>query len=176
MLQLPPPSRIFVATEPVDVRKDIDGLAAVCRQRLGAHPLEGAVDVCRNRAGTALKLLLYDGQGSWMLMQSRSPGRCRWWPTRADARGPLSARELLIVLGNGKPERAQMACDGRRGASGEARLRAEAQGSHAAGSAQPAARCAGNAPRDSTAWTPAERQVAIRLVRTLAMEALGACW
>jgi transposase len=58
MLQLTSQSRIFVATEPVDFRKGIDGLAAVCRQLLGANPLEGAVYVFRNRAGTALKLLL----------------------------------------------------------------------------------------------------------------------
>ena len=34
MIQLTPQSRIFLATEPVDFRKGIDGLAAVCRQRL----------------------------------------------------------------------------------------------------------------------------------------------
>jgi hypothetical protein len=37
MLQLTPQTRIFLATEPVDFRKGIDGLGAVCRQRLG-HP------------------------------------------------------------------------------------------------------------------------------------------
>ena len=31
MLQLTPQSRIFLATEPVDFRKGIDGLGAVCR-------------------------------------------------------------------------------------------------------------------------------------------------
>jgi transposase len=114
MLQLTPQSRIFVATEPVDFRKGIDGLGAVCRQRLGANPLEGAVYVFRNRAGTALKRLLYDGQGYWMMMKRLSQGRFLWWPTRADARGPLSARELIILLWNGDPERAQMARDWRR--------------------------------------------------------------
>ena len=58
MLQLTPQSRIFLATQPVDFRKGIDGLAAVCRQVLGDNPLEGAVYVFRNRAGTALKRLL----------------------------------------------------------------------------------------------------------------------
>src|SRR5207244_10294497 len=80
MLQLTPQSRIFVATEPVDFRKGIDGLAAVCRQVLGDNPLEGAVYVFRNRAGTALKLLLYDGQGYWMMMKRLSQGRFLWWP------------------------------------------------------------------------------------------------
>jgi transposase len=45
MIQLTPQSRIFVATEPVDFRKGIDGLGAVCRQVLGDNPLEGAVYV-----------------------------------------------------------------------------------------------------------------------------------
>ena len=43
MLQLTPQSRIFVAIQPVDFRKGIDGLSAVCRQRRGENPLEGAV-------------------------------------------------------------------------------------------------------------------------------------
>jgi transposase len=114
MLQLTPQSRIFLATAPVDFRKGIDGLGAVCRQRLGGNPLEGAVYVFRNRAGTALKLLLYDGQGYWLCMKRLSHGRFTWWPRPADAHVPLSARELMILLWNGDPERAQMAQDWRR--------------------------------------------------------------
>jgi transposase len=114
MLQLTPQSRIFVATEPVDCRNGIDGLTAVCRRVLGDNPLEGAVYVFRNRAGTALKLLLYDGQGYWMMMKRLSQGHFRWWPTTPDAGVPLSARELVMLLWNGNPERAQMAQDWRR--------------------------------------------------------------
>lgn len=114
MLQLTPQSRILVATQPVDFRKGIDGLCAVGRQVLGAHPLEGAVYVFRHRAGTALNLLLYDGQGYWIMMKRLSPGRFSWWPHSAEARVPLSARELLIVMWHGNPERAQMARDWRR--------------------------------------------------------------
>jgi transposase len=116
MLQLTPQSRILLATHPVDFRKGINGLAAVCRQVLGANPLEGAMYVFRNRAGTALKLLLYDGQGYWLCLKRLSQGRLTWWPTTADARVPLSARERIIVLWNGEPEGAHMATDWRRGA------------------------------------------------------------
>jgi transposase len=114
MLQLTPQSRIFLATQPVDFRKGIDGLAAVCRRALSDNPLEGAVYVFRNRAGTALKVLLYDGQGYWLCMKRLSQGHFHWWPTTPDARVPLSARALLILLWNGDPERAQMAQDWRR--------------------------------------------------------------
>jgi transposase len=96
MLQLTPQSRIFLATQPVDFRNGIDGLAAVCRRALSDNPLEGAVYVFRNRAGTALKVLLYDGQGYWLCMKRLSQGRFHWWPTTPDARVPLSARELLM--------------------------------------------------------------------------------
>lgn len=114
MLQLTPQTRIFLATEPVDFRKGIDGLAAVCRQALAANPLEGAVYVFRNRSGTALKILFYDGQGFWLCMKRLSQGRFRWWPSGADAASTLSARELSIVLWNGNPQLAAMAQDWRR--------------------------------------------------------------
>src|SRR2546428_13604508 len=78
MLQLTPQSRIFLATEPVDFRKGIDGLCAVCRQVLGDNPLEGAVYVFRNRSAPALTLLLYDGQGYWMMMPRLSHVRVTW--------------------------------------------------------------------------------------------------
>ena len=44
-------SRIFLAVQPVDFRKGIDGLAALCRQTLNENPLGGRVYVFRNRTG-----------------------------------------------------------------------------------------------------------------------------
>jgi transposase len=111
MLQLTPQSRIFVATEPVDFRKGIDGLAAVCRWVLGDNPLSGALYVFRNRTGTMLKILCYDGQGYWLSTKRLSQGRFTWWPTTRDTSARLSARELAIVLWNGNPQQAQMAED-----------------------------------------------------------------
>ncbi len=60
MLQLTPQSRVFLAREPADFRRGIDGLAALCRQQLGEDPMGGAIFVFRNRRGTSLKLLCYD--------------------------------------------------------------------------------------------------------------------
>ena len=50
----------------------------------------------------------------WMMLKRLSQGRFSWWPNSADAQVPLSARELIILLWNGDPERAQMARDWRR--------------------------------------------------------------
>ena len=109
MLQLTPQSRIFLAVQPIDFRKGIDGLAALCRQALGENPLGGAVYVFRNRNGTTLKLLTYDGQGFWLCTKRLSQGRFHWWPTTATPSVTLSARELSVLLWNGNPDRAPWA-------------------------------------------------------------------
>ncbi len=86
MLQLTPQMRILVAVEPADFRRGIDGLARLCRESLGADPFVGTVFVFRNRRGTALKLLTYDGQGFWLCQKRLSQGRFPWWPVAAEAR------------------------------------------------------------------------------------------
>ncbi len=114
MLQLTPQSRVFLAREPADFRRGIDGLAALCRQQLGEDPMGGAVFVFRNRRRTSLKLLFYDGQGFWLCQKRLSQGRLRWWPDSAQPSQALSARELQILLWNGNPLQAGMAEDWRR--------------------------------------------------------------
>lgn len=114
MLQLTPQSRIFLAVAPVDFRNGIDGLAAVCRQAFAQNPLDGALYVFRNRAGTALKLLYFDGQGYWLCLKRFSTGRLRWWPRADSATVRLAARELQVLLWNGYPDQAAMAADWRR--------------------------------------------------------------
>lgn len=114
MLQLTPQSRIVVAVEPVDFRRGIDGLAAVWCQHLAQNPLSGTIYVFRNRRATAIKLLLYDGQGWWLCQKRLSHQRFQWWPQADQPIHRLAARELAILLWNGQPAAAQMAADWRQ--------------------------------------------------------------
>jgi transposase len=57
MIQLVPQLNILLAYEPVDFRKGVDSLVALCKTRLDQDPFSGALFVFRNRSGTALKLL-----------------------------------------------------------------------------------------------------------------------
>jgi transposase len=114
MVQLTPQSRIWLALAPVDFRKGIDGLAAVCRQTVAQNPLDGAIYVFRNRTGTTLKRLCYDGQGYWLCTKRLSQGRLRWWPRADGTTVRLVARELQVLLWNGCPDRAAMAADWRQ--------------------------------------------------------------
>jgi transposase len=98
----------------VDFRKGIDGLAAVCRRAFGQNPLDGAIYVFRNRTGTTLKVLSYDGQGYWLMTKRFSAGRLHWWPRAAGTTVRLAARELQVLWWNGYPDQAAMAEDWRR--------------------------------------------------------------
>ena len=110
MIQITPHMRIFIAVESVDFRKGIDGLCQVCRSLLFKDPFSGAVFVFRNRRKTAIKILVYDGQGYWICQKRLSSGRFHWWPKQADS--PLSqvaVHDLQVLIWNGNPDFAQVA-------------------------------------------------------------------
>jgi transposase len=93
-----------VAIEPADFRRGIDGLARQAREELIEDPFCGCVFVFRNRRGTAIKLLFYDGQGFWLCHKRLSSGRFRFWPTGQDeALSALQAHELSVLLRGGDP-------------------------------------------------------------------------
>jgi len=110
MIQIAPQMRILVAIEPADFRKGIDGLARVCKEVLRQDPFGGWVFVFRNRPATALKVLVYDGQGFWLCHKRLSSGRFRWWPTAPHAATKaLAAHQLQVLLAAGDPEATQAA-------------------------------------------------------------------
>jgi len=109
MIQITPQMRILVAIELADFRRGIDGLAQVCRQRLEQDPFSGCVFVFRNRRGTALKVLVYDGQGFWLCQKRLSKGCFRWWPGKSDQKAKLmAAHEVQLLLWNGNPQAASV--------------------------------------------------------------------
>lgn len=109
MIQITPQMRILLAIEPADFRRGIDGLARMCREQLAADPMSGALFVFRNRRRTALRCLVYDGQGFWLCTKRLSSGKFAWWPTAKDATGAskeLLAHEIQLLFWNGDPGRA----------------------------------------------------------------------
>jgi len=110
MIQVTPQMRVVVAIEPADFRKGIDGLAQVCKEVLKQDPFRGWVFVFRNRRATALKVLVYDGQGFWLCHKRLSSGRFRWWPTstnQTEVAKTLAAHQLQVLLSAGNPTSAQ---------------------------------------------------------------------
>ena len=110
MIQVTPQMRIWLAVEPVDFRKGINGLAQVCRQRLQLDPMAGALVVFASRRRQALKFLVYDGQGFWLAQKRLSSGRFGWWPSGAGAPTfGLDAHQLQSLLWNANPMQSRAA-------------------------------------------------------------------
>ncbi len=110
MIQLTPHMRIILAVEPVDFRKGIDGLSQICKSVLKSDPFSGYLFVFMNKSKTAIKMLVYDGQGFWLFQKRLSQGRFKWWPDKngeTDVR--LLVHELQLLIWNGNPESGQTA-------------------------------------------------------------------
>lgn len=104
MIQLTPHMRIVAAVDPVDFRKGIDGLGAVCRQQLDIDPFSGTVFVFVNRSRQAMRILVYDGQGYWMCHKRLSKGRFIWNFQSDNSRiRALAVRQLQLMLWNADP-------------------------------------------------------------------------
>lgn len=114
MIQITPHMRILVAVEPIDFRAGIDGLVSKCRKLLQADPFSGALFVFGNRGRTAIKVLVYDGQGFWMCHKRLSTGKFTGWPAGREPADTLQghtlqACELQVLLMAGNPTQAQAA-------------------------------------------------------------------
>lgn len=87
MLSLPPTVRIYLCTEPTDMRKGFDGLSAAVREVVGGDPLSGHLFVFINRRRDRAKILVWERtgfcivykrleRGTFRLPKAPAPGMC----------------------------------------------------------------------------------------------------
>ena len=108
---IPSSVRIFVCTEPQDMRRSFDGLALAVQERLGEDPQSGALFVFINKRANRLKALWFDRNGYCILY--KRVHRAVFVPPRStDDERPIArvnARELAkIFAGVDKPPRIQI--------------------------------------------------------------------
>src|SRR6266540_2305171 len=87
MIQLTPQLNILLAYKPVDFRKGLDSLIGLCRDQFEAELYDGTLFVFRNRRGTALKVLCFDGVGCAQLRPPAPPPLPLLCKPRAGKRG-----------------------------------------------------------------------------------------
>ncbi len=78
MLSFSSEFRIFLAVDPVDIRKSFVGLDADAVNQLGENPLHGAMFVFSNKRRNRLKILYFDGTGLWVLAKRLEKGGFTW--------------------------------------------------------------------------------------------------
>ncbi len=99
MLYLTQETPILLAVEPVNFRKQIDGLIALCEQTLSANPRSGQLFVFINRARTMIRALCYESGGYWLATKRLSRGRYALWPNDMDVTSRLLlASDLTKIL------------------------------------------------------------------------------
>jgi len=107
MIATGPATRVFVALQPIDMRKSYDGLYGLVASHLGEDPRSGHLFVFTNTQRTRLKILFWDGSGLWVCAKRLERGRFRWpSPGQSEddaAKVRLSAAALAMLLGGLDP-------------------------------------------------------------------------
>jgi transposase len=95
-------TKIFIATEAIDMRKGFEGLYGLVRDHLGEDPLSGHLFLFTNRAHTRLKALVWDGSGLWVCAKRLEKGRFHWpvaaSPGENERRVTMRAEELAMLV------------------------------------------------------------------------------
>ncbi len=97
MLTVGQHTKVYVAREPLDFRKQIDGLSLYVQDVLCLNPLSAHVFVFRNRTRDKAKVLYWDANGFCLLYKRLEQGRFKWPKTNQDVL-QCSARELQWLL------------------------------------------------------------------------------
>lgn len=96
MLAFPASIKIFLAVEPVDMRKQFNGLWAVAEHKLKEDPFSGAVFIFSNKHRDRIKILYWDGSGCWVFAKRLEKARFSW--PRGSDRTKLSMTPESVTL------------------------------------------------------------------------------
>ena len=110
MLTLAAGTKVFLATDPVDLRRGHDGLCSLVKNTLGLDAFAGHLFVFIGRRGDRVKVLFWDRGGFVLYYERLARGRFRMprVPPGAD-RVVLDGTELAMLLGGFDVARAQRA-------------------------------------------------------------------
>jgi len=100
VIAVPAAVRIYVAKEPVDLRRGFDGLSAVTRSVLRKDPMSGHIFVFINRRRNRVKLLVWDRTGFVLIYKKLCRG-CFAIPRAPDVgreEVEVDAGELALML------------------------------------------------------------------------------
>jgi transposase len=90
-------TKIYLALDPVDMRRGFDGLAAQVSEVLRLDPFSGSLFLFRGKRGELMKALLWDGQGLCLFAKRLEKGRFVW-PTTREGVVRLSRAQLSMLI------------------------------------------------------------------------------
>lgn len=97
MLTFPSALHVYLAPGPTDLRKSIDGLAALIQESFGLDPFSPCLFVFCNRGRDKLKILYWEHNGFWLFYRRLERGTFQW-PTDNQGTVTITSRELRWLL------------------------------------------------------------------------------
>lgn len=96
---LPRSVRVWLATEPVDMRLGHDGLLGIVRSVFGLDPFSGHLFVFLGKRRDRCKILVWDRGGFVVYYKRLEKGRFRWpRPTGEDVHIEVDGTDLAMLL------------------------------------------------------------------------------
>jgi len=90
---------VYLCRGYTDMRKSINGLAAIVEGSFKLNPYDSALYVFCNKARDRIKILEWDGDGFWLYFKRLENGRFKWLSVNDEAVMTLNREELYYLLG-----------------------------------------------------------------------------
>ena len=99
MFSFPNQTRVYLAVQPVDMRKSFNGLWTEASEVLREDPFSGSLFVFSNKRRDRLKILYWDGDGVWVFAKRLEKGRLSWPIGSSDRKLAISPQSLTMLIG-----------------------------------------------------------------------------
>jgi transposase len=96
--------KVYLACGRTDMRKNINGLAAIVEVCFKLDPFSETLFVFCNKTRDRIKILEWDGDGFWLYFKRLEKSHFRWPAVGEEATITLNGEELNILLGGAKVE------------------------------------------------------------------------
>jgi transposase len=98
MLSITGTENVYLACGSTDMRRSIDGLAAIVQQCFSLDPFSSNLYVFCNRNRTMIKILHWDHNGFWLYFRRLEKGTFRWPENNSEDTLLVGGRELNWLL------------------------------------------------------------------------------
>lgn len=88
---------VYLACGVTDLRKSIDGMAAIVQQRFKLDPFSQCLFVFCNRNRDKIKILKWEYNGFWLFYKRLEQGKFKWPNDKCDVK-KITSRELRWLL------------------------------------------------------------------------------
>jgi len=90
--------KVYLATEPCDMRKSFNGLSAVVSQKLQESPVSGAAFIFTNKKRNLIKILYWDGSGLWVMAKRLEKGNFSWPKQGSSKNGKIQLEPTALAM------------------------------------------------------------------------------